>query len=131
MIWFDFNGENYLVPVGFQWSQWNPRTLDSVWIKLSDILEVHIKNPNTVNIVIVDVCRKRFLFNRSLGTSFAPMLAPKGTLIAFSTSPNEFALDGGAGDHSVYTGALLKFIGRESLSVEALFKKVRRTSRSN
>ena len=55
------------------------------------------------------------------------MLAPKGTLIAFFTSTNEFALDGGAGDHSVYTGASLEFIGRESLSVEALFKKVRRT----
>lgn len=106
---FEYNGENYLAPVGFQLSQRNSRTLDSECINLSDILDIHAKNPNIVNIVIIDACRNRFSFDRSLGTSFAPMLAPKGTLIAFSTSPNEAALDGGAGDHSVYTGALLEF----------------------
>ena len=56
------------------------------------------------------------------------MQAPKGTLIAFSTSPNEGAKDGNGQDgHSVYTSALLQYIGRETLSVESLFKKVRKT----
>jgi len=56
-----------------------------------------------------------------------PVQAPKGTLIAFSTSPSDGARDGGLEGHSIYTGALLKYIGRESLSVEELFKKVRKT----
>ena len=58
---------------------------------------------------------------------FAPVQAPQGTLIAFSTSPEEGAKDAGFEGHSIYTGALLKYIGREMLSVEELFKKVRKT----
>ena len=57
----------------------------------------------------------------------SPVQAPKGTLIAFSTSPNDGASDVGFEGHSIFTGALLKYIGRERISVEELFKKVRKT----
>ena len=52
---------------------------------------------------------------------------PELRLIAFSTSPNCAAKDYVGGEHSVYTEALLSYIGREQLTVETLFKKVRRT----
>ena len=51
-------------------------------------------------------------------------MAPKGTMIAYSTSPNEPAIDTGFPNHSVYTGALLQYI-EEKIPVETLFKKVR------
>lgn len=59
--------------------------------------------------------------------NLAPIFAPKGTLIAYSTSPGETASDFGMDGHSVYTGALLKHFQEEGLEVETFFKKVRST----
>jgi len=94
-------------------------------IILSELLDIYRKNPGKINIVIIDACRRAF--ERGTSTTFTPVQAPKGTLIAFSTSPNDGAKDGGFDGHSIFTGALLKYIGRERLSVEELFKKVRKT----
>lgn len=54
-------------------------------------------------------------------TNLAPMFAPKGTIIAYSTSPGERAKDGGMGDNSIYTGALLKYIHEPGLPIEEFF----------
>ena len=78
-----------------------------------------------VNIIIIDACRKSF--GRGTSNSFTQIHAPEGTIIAFSTSLGESAKDSGMEGHSLYTGTLLKYIGRESLSVEDLFKKTRKT----
>lgn len=59
--------------------------------------------------------------------NLAPIFAPKGTLIAYSTSPGERASDFGMDGHSVYTGALLKHLKEEGLEIETFFKKVRST----
>ena len=79
------------------------------------------------NIFIIDACRDNpFPDTRTLGTTnLAPMFAPKGTIIAYSTSPGERAKDGGMGDNSVYTGALLKYIHEPGLPIEEFFKRVR------
>jgi hypothetical protein len=78
-----------------------------------------------VNIAIIDACRVSFA--RGIASTFTPIHAPKGTLIAFSTSPGDGASDRGMGNNSVYTGSILQYIGRERLSVEDLFKKVRKS----
>lgn len=57
----------------------------------------------------------------------APIYAPKGTIIAFSTSPGETASDAGMGGHSVYTGTLLSYIDEENITIEECFKRVRTT----
>lgn len=123
---YELEGENYLVPTNCQMPLNNSYEADRTCLRLSEILSILKKVSGKVNIVIIDACRKSF--DRGVSNSFAQVQVPKGTLIAFSTSPNEGAKDGnGQNGHSVYTSALLQYIGRETLSVENLFKKVRKT----
>lgn len=121
----EFKGENYLPSIECQVSNPNEYHCSRNSLKLIEILNILKNNSNKINIIIIDACRKSF--ERGGSTTFAPIQAPKGTLIAFSTSPGEAAKDTGFENHSIYTGALLKYIGRERISVEELFKKVRKT----
>jgi len=122
---FEFEGENYLAPIDAQIPLASKHEANRRCIRLNEILDILKKNSQKIHIVIIDACRKGFDRGSTIG--FSPIQAPKGTLIAFSTSPNEGASDAGMAEHSVYTGALLRYIGRKSLSVEDLFKKVRKT----
>lgn len=90
---------------------------------------IKAKNCNT-NIIIIDACRNNpFPVERALyaASTLAPVFAPKGTLIAYSTSPGQKADDVGMGNHSFYTGALLQHITEVGLPIESFFKKVRTT----
>lgn len=119
------DGENYLASIDCQVAAPNRYQCSRSCITFTEIMDVLKKNSDKVNIVIIDACRKSF--DRGATATFTPVHAPKGTLIAFSTSPNEAAKDAGFEGHSVYTGALLRYIGREWISVEELFKRVRKT----
>jgi hypothetical protein len=122
---FELDGENYFATIECQIPPANVYVAKQNCIELDEFLKIFKKYPDKVNIVIIDACRKTF--NRSGGASLAPVSAPQGSLIAFSTSPNDSASDEGFEGHSIYTGALLQYLGRERLSVEELFKKVRKT----
>lgn len=122
---FEIDGENYLASIECQVANPNKYHCGQTCFKLSEILQILKKNSNKINIVIIDACRKSF--DRSATIAYSPIQSPKGTMIAFSTSPNEGANDRGFEGHSIYTGAILRYIGRERLSVEELFKKVRKT----
>lgn len=123
---FQEDGENYLPSIECQISYADKHMLKCNSIQLSELLDIYRKNDKKTHIVILDACRKRSGV-RGGGNSFAPVDAPPGTLIAFSTSPNCAAFDSGSDNHSFYTKALLGYIGRERMMVEELFKKVRRT----
>jgi hypothetical protein len=122
---FEVEGENYLAFTECQLDHANSYHCKQTCIQLTDLLGIYKKNSNKINIAIIDACRRSF--ERSGVIATTPIQAPKGTLIAFSTSPNEGASDVGFEGNSIFTGALLKYIGRERLSVEELFKKVRKT----
>lgn len=122
---FQVDEENYLASIECNLDNINRFNVGSSCIKLVDILFIFKRVKTKANIVIIDACRK--FLDRGTNTSFNTVTAPKGTIIAFSTSPGEGAKDNGMEGHSIYTGSLLKYIGRELLSVEALFKKVRNT----
>lgn len=122
---FQLEGENYLTMIDCQVANPNKYHCDRTCIRLTEILDILRSNSDKVNLIIIDACRRTF--DRGTGVGFKSVHAPKGTMIAFSTSPNEGAQDSGGDGHSVYTDALLRFIGRERLSVEELFKKVRQT----
>lgn len=123
---FQEEGENYLPSIECQLGNADKYSLRRNSMLLSELLDIYRKNDKKTHIAILDACRKR-LQGRGGADSFAPVDAPPGTLIAFSTSPNCAAKDSVGGEHSVYTEALLSYMGREQLTVEALFKKVRRT----
>lgn len=122
---FEINGENYLAFTECQLDHANVYHCNQTCIQLTNLLSIYKKHSNKINIAIIDACRRSF--ERSGVIATTPIQAPKGTLIAFSTSPNEGASDIGFEGNSIFTGALLKYIGRERLSVEELFKKVRKT----
>lgn len=122
---FELDGENYLPAIDCQIPPANKYEAGRFSIRITELLDIYINNSNKVNIVIIDACRQAF--ERSGNVALAPMFAPKGTLLAFSTSPNEGASDFGFEGNSIYTGSILKYLGREHLSVEDLFKKVRKT----
>jgi uncharacterized caspase-like protein len=84
----------------------------------------------STNIIILDACRNNPFerpWNRSSALrGLAPIYAPKGTLIAFATSPGEVASDG-RGKNGAYTEALLRHIDTPDSSIEEMFKRVRNT----
>lgn len=98
-------------------------------INLQDVVSNMHQSKCRTNILIIDACRDNpFPNTRGLGSlNLAPVFAPKGTIIAFSTSPGEVAKDGGMGNNSIYTGALIQHINEPGLPVEEFFKRVRTT----
>ncbi|HHQ4940277.1 caspase family protein [Aeromonas veronii] len=95
---------------------------------LNRLIEVMDSCSNKTNLIILDACRdnpcERAWTRSSTANSLAPMFAPKGTLIAYSTSPGETASDG-VGNNGAYTEALLKHINKPDIPIEDMFKKVR------
>jgi hypothetical protein len=77
--------------------------------------------------IILDACRNNpweQRWRRAAPEGLAPVYAPKGTLIAYSTSPGEIAGDG-LGRNGAYTEALLQHIDTPEVAVETMFKRVR------
>ncbi|GLO03518.1 caspase family protein [Pseudomonas putida] len=87
----------------------------------------------TTNLIILDACRNNPWERRWHRSGGAPGLAyvdaPKGTLIAFATSPGQTAADGVGQRNGKYTSALLKHISTPDCTIEAMFKRVRNTLR--
>ena len=115
---FQIKDENYLAGIDLLNVTSLPDEREKIFLLkrasllLSEVLEIFKEDKQTkVHIVILDACRiypTNVRGGESL--SIAPLMAPKGTMIAYSTSPNEPAIDTGFPNHSVYTGALLQFI---------------------
>lgn len=81
---------------------------------------------SAVNIVILDACRNN-PFARSFRDTqqgLSSMVAPTGTVVAYSTSPGSVASDGDE-DYGLYTKALLTHMQRPGMKVEDVFKSVR------
>ena len=119
-------GINYLIP-----KDANPqseRELSIFCIQLDELIEQNSIDEYKINILIFDSCRNN-PFDRSWSRSntfigFAPVLAPSGTLIAFSTSPGMTASDG-TGNNGLYTEALLTEISKSDISIIQVFQNVR------
>ena len=86
---------------------------------------------NDLNIVILDACRDNPFANTSRavkgeGGGLAQLNAPKGTFIAFSTSPGKTASDGkGDSQNGLYTEQLAKAVMTPGARIEDVFKQVR------
>lgn len=80
------------------------------------------------SIIILDACRNNPFIRKWRGEprDLAPVYAPKGTIVAYATSPGQYASDG-TGRNGSYTEALLKHIETPDVPIEAMFKRVRNT----
>ena len=130
-------GRNYLLPVDTE-----IRAEDEVQAKsadLNELLERLGALPNGINIVILDACRnnpfsgaevlgpdgRRLKFRGATPAGLAPVEAPLGSMVAFSTAPGGVALDNPSEKNSLYTKHLLDHMRSPGLPVELLFKQVR------
>jgi len=119
---------NYLSPVDMVLSSRDAAKLNSY--SLGFLLDSLKGSKSAVNIVVLDACRNnpfqppppvRYRGYRSQGLS--AVAAPRGTLIAYSTSPGQEAPDG-KGSHSIYTAELAKTLVQPATELVALFRQV-------
>lgn len=117
------NGLNYLIPVEQVIKAENEIKYKCVDAGL--ILDKMENGGSRINIVILDACRDNpFKGFRSISRGFAPMSAPRGTIISYSTDAGSVARDG-TGRNSPYTKYLIETMVIPGLQVEDVFKKVR------
>ncbi len=118
------NGHNYLIPVDA--SIQNQSQVEYEAVDMGEVLNQMDWAKNRMNIVIIDACRDNPFAQsfRSLSLGLASVLAPTGTLIAYSTAPGSVANDG-TGQNGLYTGALIKAMVQPGLQLEDVFKRVR------
>ncbi|MEO8136399.1 MAG: caspase family protein, partial [Betaproteobacteria bacterium] len=132
-------GRNYLMPVDAE-----ILSEDEIPLKGADVTEVLERLATIsegVNLIVLDACRNnpfsaapaqladgRRIRTRGLGPQsmgLAPLQAPSGTLIAFSTAPGSIAVDNPTERNSTYTKHLLANLAVPGLPIERLFKQVR------
>jgi len=118
-------GKNYLIPIDAEIKSESSVRVESV--DVDGVLDQ--LSTSDLNVVILDACRNNPFerrANRSVGAAgLAQMEAPKGSLIAYATAPGRTAADG-EGRNGLYTQALLKYVQEPGLTIEQVFKNVRR-----
>ncbi len=122
---FQIERENYLSAIDSDFQDSDYAKFSCVPLHLA-IMKMDRSEPD-VKIIILDACRNNPLKEKYRGGAedLAPVKAPTGSIIAFSTSPGEKAADYGKDGHSIYTGCLLKHLEDPDIPIEVLFKRVR------
>jgi formylglycine-generating enzyme required for sulfatase activity len=116
-------GRNFLVPVDADIQ--SEADLEDVGVDVNYVLNMMDDAQNALNIVILDACRNN-PFGRSLRSAqggLAQVKAPTGTLIAYATSPDSTAADGG-GANSPYTEELTRQMEASGVVLETMFRRV-------
>jgi uncharacterized caspase-like protein len=118
-------GRNFLIPTDAEIKRETAIRAES--IDLEEVME-QVAVART-SIIILDACRNNPFerrFRAAYSSGLAQVDAPKGTLIAYATSPGRVALDGDdASPNSIYTTALLDAMSIRGLRIEETFKRVR------
>jgi len=122
-------GRNFLVPARASIEREDEVAFHA--LDVNAVLEKMDSARNHSNFVILDACRNNPFARafRLASQGLAPMDAPPGTLIAFSTAPGSTASDG-AGRNGLYTEQLLKQLEVRGLKVEDVFKRARAAVRA-
>lgn len=119
-------GRNYLLPIDAVLKPFS--SIPEVTVSVDKVLDGLERLNAPVKILILDACREPPYEGgkpRSLNQGLRAAVPARGTMIAFSTSPGEIALDGKRGGNSVFTQALAESMLRPQLTAEAVFKEVR------
>ncbi len=123
-------GKNYIVPIDAKLERPADLALDTV--EVSTVMD-QMEAEKRVNLIFLDACRDivagslaRSLGTRSasVGQGLATIQSAIGTLIAYSTQPNNVALDGD-GRNSPFTAALLKHLSSPGVDVGIIMRRVR------
>jgi len=119
-----YKSQNYLIPANAKLK--SSQNLRYKTVNLAQVLDVMDSASNDINIVIIDACRNNPLPSekRSATRGLARVESPKGTLIAYATSPGKTAEDGN-GKNGTYTKYLLKALKLKDIPIEITFRRVR------
>ncbi|PTM42537.1 caspase family protein [Bosea sp. 124] len=130
---FQFNGENYLVPV-------EARVEDEISVqyettRLNDVMTA-LNFSKGVKIMVLDACRNNPFVSQlakrqatrgfAVGSGLAPVARAQGMVIAYATQANDVAADG-AGRNSPFTAALVREIDQPGLEVATMFRRVQKS----
>ena len=118
------NGRNYLIPTRAEIRSERDVRIEAVAAD-AVLSEMEFAGAR-LNLVILDACRNNPYTSehRSSMQGLARMDAPRGTLVAYATSPGSVAADG-RGTNSPYTLELVKAMRQPGISVERMFRRVR------
>jgi len=130
---FQFNGENYLVPI-------EARVEDEISVqyettRLNDVLTA-LNFSKGVKIMVLDACRNNPFVSQlakrqvtrgfAVGNGLAPVARAQGMVIAYATQANDVAADG-SGRNSPFTAALVREIEQPGLEVATMFRRVQKS----
>jgi uncharacterized caspase-like protein len=127
-----YRGRNFLMPVDAQLG--SEDDLPARAVNAQDLADRFSRFTQGVNLLIFDACRSAPVRaaggpkTRAIGADsqgLAPTLAPRGTLIAYATSPDRVALDNPNASNGVYTRHLARQLRTPGTPVEQVFKRVR------
>ena len=124
---FQIENENFLVPVDFKPAR-GVTQAKSRCVSLAQVLEELRRARARLRVLILDSCRSNPVASTfSLTAGLAqPLNAGKDTYIAFSTSPNQVAVDAPDASNSWFTEALAGLISGPSLDIDEIFNRVRK-----
>lgn len=122
---FQADGDNILAPIDLNINNC-PTAVKMSSFPLSELMNQLNRYPEQTKIVILDACRETLGYRGSF-QYFAPVSAPQGSVIAFSTSTGQSSKENRTTGHGKYTEALLQYIALPRVPVETVFKKVRET----
>lgn len=129
---FQFNGENFLVPI-------EARIDDEVSVqyetlKLSEVITA-LGFAKGVKIMVLDACRNNPFVAQlsknqatrsfSVGTGLAPIARAQGMVTAYATQANDVAADG-SGRNSPFTAALVQEMKQPGLEIATMFRRVQK-----
>ncbi len=121
------DGINYLIPVNVDLKSEND--VEYTCVEAGRVLGKMEDAGCRVNIVMLDACRNNPFersWSRSVrGSGLAEMSNIPESLIAYATAPGNTASDGD-GDNGLYTSAVLQHIETPNITIEEMFKRVRR-----
>jgi len=125
---FQIDGINFLA--GIDTKATDKLAVQYSALQLDKVIDTMRGAQAPTSIVILDACRNNpfdpVLYRSGATAGLAPVYAPKGTLIAYSTSPGERSRDG-TGSNGAYTEALLQHLDAPDVPIETMFKRVRNT----
>jgi formylglycine-generating enzyme required for sulfatase activity/uncharacterized caspase-like protein len=117
-------GINYLMPI--ETSPRKEADVEYVAVDIGRVLSELDNSNNRLNLVILDACRDNPFVRSFRGSAngLAKMDAPRGTLIAYATSPGRTAADGDDAN-GIYTQHLLGQMRVPGQEMQQMFKRVR------
>lgn len=129
---FQFNGENFLVPVEAKID--DEISVQYETVKLSEVTTA-LGFAKGVKIMVLDACRnnpflaqlskKSTTRSMSVGAGLAPIAKAQGMVTAYATQANDVAADG-SGRNSPFTAALVQEMKQPGLEIATMFRRVQK-----